>query len=84
MPTLTVEISEDQARALRQKAVEKGLDESSYVRQLLDELLGTQQECRRPLNTGYGSLAQYGPGPTLEEFQEIRREMWAGVDKKRF
>ncbi|HYA15825.1 MAG TPA: hypothetical protein VEF06_00095 [Bryobacteraceae bacterium] len=33
---------------------------------------------RKPKKSAYGLLAQYGPGPTAEEIDENRREMFSG------
>jgi hypothetical protein len=32
----------------------------------------------RPKKSGYGLLAKYGPGPSAEEIDENRREMFRG------
>jgi len=32
----------------------------------------------RPKKSGYGLLAKYGPGPSAEEIDKNRREMFSG------
>ena len=40
-----------------------------------DEGAGTEL---KPKKSAYGLLAQYGPGPSAEEIDENRREMFRG------
>lgn len=50
--------------------LEKALD-------ALDEKSPAPVEPRKPRKSAYGLLAKYGPGPTSEEIDENRREMFS-------
>jgi Arc/MetJ-type ribon-helix-helix transcriptional regulator len=51
------------------EVLEKALD-------ALDRRPGAAQS-RKPKKSAYGLLAEYGPGPTAEEIDENRREMFS-------
>ena len=42
----------------------------------LDEKSPAPAQPRKPKKSAYGLLAKYGPGPTAEEIDENRREMF--------
>jgi hypothetical protein len=49
------------------------------VREALDKILADEAaQPTKPKKSAYGLLAQYGPGPTEEEIDENRREMFRG------
>jgi hypothetical protein len=52
---------------------------SGYARQVLERALGENAAQKpRPKKSAFGLLAQYGRGPSAEEFDENRREMFRG------
>jgi hypothetical protein len=67
-----IEIPDDQALALKQKAAEQGLTLKDWLAQLAEE---HSQSVRKPLKTGRGMLSKYGRAPSAEEIDENRRDM---------
>jgi hypothetical protein len=77
--TLIVEIPDSLAAALSAKALAEGVTASICARQVLEQVLFQQPEQEsRPKKSAYGLLAHYGPGPSTEEIDENRREMFRG------
>jgi len=68
-----IEIPDSQAAALKAKAAAQGLTLKAWLRKLAEEEPST-----RPLKTGRGMLAKYGPAPSAEEIDENRRDMFRG------
>ncbi len=79
--TLTIEIPDELAAALRAKAEAEGLSPDSYVGRVLEKTLVETESISLPLKTGYGMLAKYGPAPSDEDIAEVRREMWANFPR---
>jgi len=81
--TVTIEISEKQLYALRAKALMEGLSVEAWFQKIVDQEVGAESHSG-PLETGYGMLAKYGPGPSAEEIDENRRDMlrWAPREAK--
>ncbi len=76
---MTIEISEELERTLEEKALIAGIPAETYAVQLLERDLGqdeTAETKRRGFKTSYGAAAEYGPGPSAEEIDENRREMF--------
>jgi plasmid stability protein len=73
--TLTIELPDNLEAALKAHADARGVSEEGYVRTLLERDL-TGATVVGPLETGYGSLAQYGPAPTADEIDANRAEMF--------
>jgi hypothetical protein len=71
-----IEIPDDQASALKAKAAEKGLTLKAWLGELAKE--ESPASPRKPLKTGRGMLAKYGPAPSAEDIDENRREMFRG------
>lgn len=75
--TITVELPDNLEAALKAQANAQGLSEPGYVRTLLEhDLKAGGITAPKPLESGYGSLAQYGPAPTAEEIEANRAEMF--------
>jgi plasmid stability protein len=78
--SITIELSEETEQRLQLRAAELGLSLDEYVKKLLTQEISAAKppetaEPRKPLG---GRLAHLNlQTPTLEEFQEARREMWA-------
>jgi hypothetical protein len=68
-----IELPDEQAAALKAKAAARGLTLKAWLGKLADEGTGTRL---KPKKSAYGLLAQYGPGPSAEEIDENRREMF--------
>ena len=74
---LNIEIPDALEEALRAKAHEQGVSASGYIRQVLERDLGAKAPQKpKPKKSAFGLLAQYGPGPSAEEIDENRREMF--------
>lgn len=77
--TLNIEIPDALVAALKAKAHEQGVSASGYARQVLEQALGESASQKpKPKKSALGLLAQYGPGPSAEEIDENRREMFRG------
>ena len=70
-----IEIPDDQAAKLQAKAAAQGLDLKVWLGKLAEEEGRAEP---RPKKSGYGLLAKYGPGPSAEEIDKNRREMFSG------
>ena len=77
---LTIEFSDEQVAALKAKAAAAGLSVEDWLRKLAAQEVETV-ESTKPFTSGYGILAKYGPGPSAEEIDENRREMFCGFAK---
>jgi hypothetical protein len=76
---LTIEIPAALEAVLKAKANAQGITTSSYARQVLEEALSEQEkQTHKSKKSAYGHLARYGPGPSAEEIDEHRRDMFRG------
>ena len=73
----TIELSDNQAAVLKAKAASQGLTLKSWLVKLATEEQ-TPDAPRKPLKTGRGMLAKYGPAPSAEEIDENSRDMFRG------
>jgi hypothetical protein len=75
--TITLPLREEARLMAAAKA--KGLSPEALVREALDKFLAeAPTQPVKPKKSAYGLLAKYGPGPTEEEIDENRREMFRG------
>ncbi len=74
MTTLQIELPDNQAASLKAIAAARGLTLSAWLGTLAEEATG--QAARKPLKSGRGMFAKYGPAPTAEEIDANRREMF--------
>jgi hypothetical protein len=76
--TLTIELPDNLESALKAHANAQGVSEAGYVRTLLERDLSpsTAAPSLPPFETGFGSLAKYGPAPTAEEIDANRADMF--------
>jgi hypothetical protein len=72
-----IELSDEQAAALKAKAAAAGLTLEAWLRKLAEEEPESSRSAK-PFKSGYGMLAKYGPAPSAEEIDENRREMFRG------
>jgi hypothetical protein len=76
---LTIDLPDDLGAALKAKAQAQGVSLAGFTRHLIEEAVKpTQGQQLKPKKSGYGLLAKYGPGPSEEEIDENRREMFRG------
>ena len=76
---LTIDLPDELAAALKARALAQGVSPAGFTRQLLEEALKPTEGLKpKPKKSGYGLLAMYGPGPSEEEIDENRREMFHG------
>ncbi len=85
---VTIDLSEQNAAALEAKARAAHMAPESYLNEIVARVLGGQhpgetaeqspQQRLKPKKSAYGLLSKYGPGPTEEEIDENRREMFSG------
>jgi hypothetical protein len=77
---LTIELSDQVASTLETRATGADLPLTRYLAEVLgNAALGSGAVTeRRPKKSAYGLLAQYGPGPTAQEIDENRRQMFEG------
>ncbi len=71
---MQIEIPDHQAVALKAIAAASGLTLQAWLGKLAEET--TAPPVRKPLKTGRGMLAKYGPAPSAEEIDENRHEMF--------
>ena len=71
-----IEIPDDQAALLKARAAAEGLTLKAWLGKLAEELPAAAP--RKPLKTGRGMLAKYGPPPSAEEIDENRKDMFRG------
>lgn len=69
-----IEIPGPQAMALKTKAAAQGLTLEGWLKRLAEET----PVPRKPLKTGRGMFAKYGPAPSAEEIDANRKDMFQG------
>jgi hypothetical protein len=76
---LTIELPDDLAAVLQAQAQAQGLSAVGLAQRIFQQAL-TQEPSRqlKPKKSVYGILAQYGPGPSEQEIDDNRREMFRG------
>lgn len=74
MTTLQIELPDNQAASLKAIAAAHGMTLSAWLGKLAEE--ATEPAARKPLKSGRGMFAKYGPAPTAEEIDENRQEMF--------
>jgi hypothetical protein len=77
--TITLPLEPQEEARLKAAARARGLSPDAFVREALDKILAeAPAQPVNPKKSAYGLLAKYGPGPTEEEIDENRREMFRG------
>jgi len=76
MTSVRIDLPDEQAAALKAKAAAQGLTLEAW----LQEIVGREVEAksRSPKKSAYGLFQKYGPGPSEDEIDENRREMFRG------
>ncbi len=76
---ITLPLEPQEEARLLAAAQAKGLSPDAFVREALDKVLAESPPLpAKPKKSAYGLLAKYGPGPTEEEIDQNRREMFRG------
>ncbi len=76
-----IELTDNEAAALKAKAASQGLTLKAWLGKLAEEPAGEAPNVslpKRPLKTGRGMLAKYGPAPSAEDIDQNREEMFHG------
>jgi hypothetical protein len=77
--TITLPLQPQEEARLIAAAQARGLSTDALVREAVDKILAeAPDQPLKPKKSAYGLLAKYGPGPTEEEIDENRREMFRG------
>ena len=74
---LTIEISDKEAAELKARAAAEGLTPEQWLKKLATQEKETGLS-DKPFTSGYGMLAKYGPGPSADDIDENRREIFRG------
>jgi hypothetical protein len=75
---IVIQLPDEQAAALTAKAAAQGLTLQDWLGELAAAETPAGEQRPQPKKSAYGLLAKYGPGPTEEEIDENRRDMFAG------
>jgi hypothetical protein len=85
---VTIDLSEQNAAALEAQARAAHMPPERYLSKIVARALHSRtpgetpeesaEQPLKPKKSAYGLLAKYGPGPTEEEIDENRREMFSG------
>jgi plasmid stability protein len=75
---LTIELPDDLGAALKAQAEAHGVSIAGFTRNVLEQAVqrGVAPKLK-PKKSGYGLLAQYGPGPSAQEIDDNRKEMFS-------
>lgn len=74
---LTIELPDDLDALLKNEAQAKGVSAAGNARNILEQALTQQKgQTLKPKKSAYGLFSQYGPGPSAEEIDENRRDMF--------
>ena len=80
--TITLPLQPQEEAKLIAMAQARGLSTDAFLLEAIDKILaGAPDQPIKPKKSAYGLLAKYGPGPTAEEIDENRREMFSGFAK---
>ena len=74
MTKLQIELPDNQAASLEVIAAAHGLTFSAWLGKRAEET--TEQAARKPLKSGRGMFAKYGPAPSAEEIDVNRQELF--------
>ncbi|MBF8300421.1 MAG: hypothetical protein HW394_791 [Acidobacteria bacterium] len=77
MTTVKIDLSDDQAAALKAKAAAHGLSLEGWFQKIASQEAPPQGE-RPPRKSAYGLLAKYSPGPSEEDIDDNRKDMFRG------
>jgi hypothetical protein len=76
---LNIDLPDDLGAALKAKALAQGVSLAGFTLHVLEQAVKPAEGQKlRPKKSGYGLLAKYSPGPSEEDIDENRREMFRG------
>jgi hypothetical protein len=82
---VNIDLSEQNAAALEAQARAAHMPTERYLAKIVERAIQIQHppdesegQRPKPRKSAYGLLAKYGPGPTEQEIDENRREMFRG------
>jgi plasmid stability protein len=84
--TMTIEIPEGLAAALKARANKQGVSADGYAREVLERDLASSSEAESsgvPFKTGRGMFAKYGKAPSAEEIDANRADMFRNFGEDR-
>jgi hypothetical protein len=80
--TVTLPLQPNEEAKLLELAESRGLSTDALLLEAIKEILEKVPDHPiKPKKSAYGLLERYGPGPTAEEIDENRREMFSGFAK---
>jgi hypothetical protein len=85
--TITLPLGPQEEAKLIALAQEKGLSADEPVREAIDKILAAAPEVsprKEPTRSLRGLLEKYGPGPSAEEIDQNRAEMFANFPRSDF
>jgi hypothetical protein len=82
--TITLPLKAKEEAKLISLARERGVSAEELVREAIEKMLASAPEpSTKPKKSAYGLLAKYGSGPTNQEIDESRKEMFRGFAEDR-
>jgi hypothetical protein len=80
--SITLPLQPQEEARLAAVARARGLSTKALLREVIEKLLETAPQLPlKPKKSAFGLLAKYGPGPSEQEIDESRREMFRGFAK---
>ena len=77
--SIVLKLDPQEEARLAAVAQARGLTTDALLREAVEKILGTAPaQPAKPKKSAYGILAKYGPGPSKQEIDENRREMFRG------
>ncbi len=81
--TVTIELPDELGTALKARAEAQGVSLAGFTRYVLEQAVQQSRgQTLKQKKSAYGLLAKYGPGPSAEEIDESRREMFRGFGQE--
>ncbi|MBV9074333.1 MAG: antitoxin [Acidobacteria bacterium] len=81
--TLTLPLDRKTEAKLVALARERGISADELVREAIARMLESASDKVRPKKSAFGLLEKFGPGPSEEEIDESRKEMFRGFAEDR-
>jgi hypothetical protein len=81
--TVTIDLPEPVLAALEEQARAAHMPRETYLSEMVKQAVhgqsgGVPERSIKPKKSAFGLLAKYGPGPTQDEIDANRREMFSG------
>jgi hypothetical protein len=75
---LSIDIPPELEARLAAQAQAEGVSVEAYLRRMLERELESKQDRTRPYKSLYGALSRFGPGPSAEDIDANRADMFGG------